>query len=130
MSRLEWFRNEDGWRAGRYEIDLAAPGLWVCSRRYRSRPHALKIEMTSGSLSALKARVETLETRRVATRRFGSYLLATLVSLLIVALGAGSASGAAPYVVFGFGCASLVFLIRAIDTVVQRSWESLRLTYQ
>lgn len=130
MSRLEWIQNEDGWRAGRYEIDLAAPGLWVCSRRYRTQPHARKIEMTSGSLSVLKARVERLDTRRAATRRFVSYILATLVSWSIVALGADWGHEAAPLVVFGFGFASVVFVIRAIDTVVQRSWESLRLTYQ
>lgn len=129
MSRLDWIRNEDGWRAGPYEIELAAPGLWVCSSR--RGPERFRIESTSGSLSALKTRVEKLHQRRKATRRAYINLIAAILSMLIVALGANwSHGGAAAIVVFLFGVAALVFTMRAIDAVVLRSWESLRLTYQ
>lgn len=130
MSRLDWMRHGDGWRAGRYEIELAAPGLWVCSRRHRSRPERTTIEMTSGSLSALKARVEKMDSRRRGTRRSLTYFFAAMVAMLIVGLLAESSHGAAPIGVFVMSCLGIVFLIRAVDAVVQRSWEALNLHYQ
>jgi hypothetical protein len=130
MTRLDWIRTEDGWRAGRYQIELAAPGLWVCSRRHPSRPDRSTIEMTSGSLSTLKARVEKLEGRRRHNRRFALYLLASLFAMLGVGLGASWNADAASLVVLVFSLAGVVCFIRAIDAIVQRSWEALSLTYQ
>ena len=130
MTRLDWIRSEDGWRAGRYQIELAAPGLWVCSRTHPYRGDHATIEMTSGSLSALKARVEKLEGRRRNNRRFLVYLLATLVAMLGVGLGASWNADAASLVVLGFSLAAIVCFIRAIDAIVQRSWEALGVTYQ
>ena len=130
MIRLDWTRSESGWRAGRYHIELAAPGLWVCSRTQPYRPDRSTIEMTSGSLSALKAGVEKLESRRRDNRRCGMYMIATLLAVFGVALGANSTADAASLLVVGFSLAGVLFLIRAIDAVIQRSWEALNLTYQ
>jgi hypothetical protein len=130
MTRLDWIPHQDGWRAGRYQIELAAPGLWVCSRRQVSRPDRPTIEMTSGSLSALKARVDKLESRRRNNRRFALYLLATVLAAVGVALGANWSAGAGSLVVLGFSLAGIVCFIRAIDAIVKRSWEALNLTYQ
>ena len=130
MTRLDWIRSEGGWRAGRYHIELAAPGLWVCTRGHPSRPDRSTIEMTSGSLSALKARVERLEGRRRHNRRFAIYILAAVLAMLGVGVGASWNADAASVVVLVFSLAGIVCFIRAIDAIVQRSWESLSLTYQ
>lgn len=130
MYRLDWIRSESGWRAGRYHIELAAPGLWVCSRTSSRHADHSTIEMTSGSLSALKARVEKLEGRRRDNRRCVVYMLATLVAMLGVGLGASWDAAASSLVVLGFSLAGIVCFIRAIDAIVQRSWQALNLTYQ
>lgn len=130
VTRLDWIQNESGWRAGRYQIELAAPGLWVCSRRHAYHPGHSTIEMTSGSLSALKVRVEKVEERRRNNRRFVFYLLATLLAMLGVGLAANWGADAASLVVLAFSLAGIVCFIRAIDAIVKRSWQALNLNYQ
>ena len=130
MSRLAWTERSHSWHAGPYQIELAAPGLWVCSREGRRPTDPPTIEMTSGSLRALKTRVERHEIRRrhvLSTRR---YTAASLVSLLVVAFASTWPHAVAPAVVVVFSVAGLMFAIKAVDSLVSRSWEAIRLNYQ
>lgn len=130
MSRLTWTKRSQGWHAGPYQIELAAPGLWVCSRKGRRPTDTPTIEMTSGSLRALKRRVGRMEARRRGARRTMRHTAGLAVSALIVALASFSSHEAAPFVIFVFSVSAMFFAIKAIDGVVSRSWESLRLNYQ
>lgn len=53
-----------------------------------------------------------------------------VVSALVVALASSWSHDAAPALVFVFSTLGVFFGLRAIDGVVMRSWESLRLNYQ
>lgn len=130
MSRLTWTQRNHGWHAGRYQIELAAPGLWVCSRKGTRPADTPTIEMTSGSLSALKERIERLETRRRLAVSSLRYATASLVTVLVVALASIWAHDAAPAVVVVSSLAGVYFALKAIDGVINRAWESLSLNYQ
>lgn len=129
MSRLNWMKRRNGWYAGAYQIELAAPGLWVCSRR-RDGEDIPTIVMTSGSLRALKARVERAEMRRQHAVRSWRYVAALALSTGIVAVASVSSHDVAPTLVFVFSVIGLFCALRAIDGVIKRSWESLNLNYQ
>ena len=129
MSRLNWMKRRSGWYAGPYQIELAAPGLWVCSRR-RDGEVIPTIVMTSGSLRALKARVERAEIRRRHAVRSWRYVAALLFSAGVVAAASASSSSIAPAFVFVFSVSAVFCALRAIDGVIKRSWESLSLDYQ
>lgn len=83
--------------------------------------------MTSGSLSALKTRVEKMDSRRVDTRR--SLLFLALFVLSMTGVGI---SAAAELTALAIGCAvmGLWSVLKALDCLLRRSWESLHLTYQ
>jgi len=129
MSRLNWMKRRNGWYAGEYQIELAAPGLWVCSRR-RGGEDVPTILMTSGSLRALKARVERAEIRRQYAVRSWRYVAALVLSSGIVAVASTSSHDVAPILVFVFSVIGLFCALRALDGVIKRSWESLNLNYQ
>lgn len=128
MSRLTWVERDHGWRAEPYEIELAAPQLWVCTRRLRNG--RVKVEMTSGSLSALKASVGERHRRRTQTRRSFTYLALFVASLLIAGVATLSGWAVAPLLVLVFSAVGLFAALKTVDCVVSRSWESLRLHYQ
>lgn len=128
MSRLTWVERDHGWRAGPYEIELAAPQLWVCTRHLRSG--RAKVEMTSGSLSALQASIGERHRRRTQTRRSFVYLALFVASLLIAGVATLSGWTVAPLMVLVFSAVGLFAALKTLDCVVSRSWESLRLHYQ
>lgn len=130
MSWLNWTKRRHGWHAGPYQIELAAPGLWVCSRKGSDHGGLPTIVMTSGSLRALKARVERTEVNRRLTRRSWQYVVALVLSLTVVAFASFSSGYMAPALVFVFSVLAAFFALRAIDGVVKRSWEALNLNYQ
>lgn len=125
MSRLRWIERGHGWRAGPYEIELAAPQLWVCTRRRRDG--SVEVMLTSGSLSALKKSVEKRDSRRRNLRRALGYLAVFLVGM---ALAAGAAITQWPLFVLVFSSVAVFAGLKTVDCLVQRSWESLRLHYQ
>ena len=86
--------------------------------------------MTSGSLRALKARVERAEIRRQHAVRSWRYVAALVLSTGIVAVASVSSHDVAPTLVFVFSVIGLFCALRAIDGVIKRSWESLNLNYQ
>jgi hypothetical protein len=128
VSRLTWTERNHGWRAGPYEIELAAPHLWVCTRR--ARGERVVVEATSGSLSALKTRIDGLEFRRSSVRRSVGYLAAFLLSMTIVGFAAAASLPVGPMLVFLFSTVGLWAAIKSLDCVVRRSWEALNLNYQ
>jgi hypothetical protein len=130
MSRWNWTKWSHGWHAGSYQIELAAPGLWVCSRKGRDPDELPTIVMTSGSLRALKARVERAEVKRRLARRSWRYLAALVLSVTVVAFASFSSNAVAPALTLAFSVLSVFFALRAIDAVIKRSWESLSLNYQ
>jgi hypothetical protein len=128
VSHLRWIERDHGWRAGPYEIELVAPQLWVCTRRKRTA--RVTVECTSGSLSAIKTRIERLDKRRSSLRSALIYLTAFLVSMIVVVLGVEASGSVAPMLVVGFSILGLWAALRAVDCVIRRSWESLNLNYQ
>jgi hypothetical protein len=128
VSRLTWIERDHGWRAGPYEIELAAPHLWVCTRR--GRGGQVVVEATSGSLSALKTRMDRLESRRSSVRLSFLYLAAFLLSMTIVGIAAAGSLSAAPILVFVFSTVGVWAGLKSVDCVIRRSWEALNLNYQ
>ena len=128
MSRLTWVERDHGWRAGPYEIELAAPQLWVCTRTKRNGD--VVVELTSGSLSALKRRVEKLAHRRRSATRALSYLTSFALTLALAALAVIAGSPLTPLLVCVFSSLGLFSILKAVDHVTGRSWESVRLDYQ
>lgn len=128
MSRLTWTENDHGWRAEPYEIELAAPQLWVCTRRLRSGK--VKVEMTSGSLSALKTSIDKCHRRRRSRRRSLICLSVFLLSIAVIGLASIIARDWTPLVVLVFSSVGLYAALKSVDYVVRRSWESVRLHYQ
>lgn len=86
--------------------------------------------MTSGSLSALQARVGERHRRRTQTQQSFTYLALFVVSLLIAGVAAVSGWAVAPLLVLVFSAVGLFAALKTLDRVVSRSWESLRLHYQ
>lgn len=128
MSRLTWIERDHGWRAGAYEIELVAPQLWVCTRRGRNG--SVTVEATSGSLSALQARIEKLDRRRTNLRLSLVYLAVFLLSMAVVVFAASTGLSASPLLVVLFSTVGLSAALKAVDCVILRSWESVNLNYQ
>ncbi len=86
--------------------------------------------MTSGSLSALKARIEMLEFRRSCARRSLIYLAGFVLSLVSIAVAVVASDPLTPLVVILATSVGVFSAVKALDCVISRSWESLRLDYQ
>jgi hypothetical protein len=125
VSRLTWIEETHGWRAGPYEIEFAAPQLWVCTRSRRGGD--VIVEMTSGSLAALKARVERVEFRRRRAQRALRYMAAFVLAIVVISVAAVIASPLTPLLVVVFSSVGLFSILKAVDCVISRSWESVHL---
>lgn len=128
MSCLTWTRCDDGWRAGQYDIELFAPELWVCTRK--SPGGRIEIVATGGSLNALKKRVALLEHRRSGLRRSLLYLSGLVASLMVMAAVLVAGHVLAPLAVMLCSGTGLFSGLKAIDCLIDRPWEKVRLTYQ
>jgi hypothetical protein len=128
VNRLTWIDRGHGWRAGPYEIELAAPELWVCTRRVGHE--RVKVESTSGSLKALKGTIEMRHIRRQNLRQAIGYVIAFLCSIVFLGFALVSQWAIAPLLVVVFASVGLFAALKAVDCVIRRSWESLRLHYQ
>ncbi|HEY4606654.1 MAG TPA: hypothetical protein VIH55_03315 [Acidimicrobiia bacterium] len=94
MSRLTWIETFDGWMSGRYQIELAAPGLWVLSRRPRRDsgpgPCRARVARTAGSLRELKHAAEDMEKARLRRRRLLTHLAITAILVMVTLIGSAS----------------------------------------
>jgi hypothetical protein len=135
MSRLTWIETLDGWMSGRYQIELAAPRLWVLSRRPKTthdttRPLPAKLVSTAGSLRELKHQAGVIERRRMGRKRLLTHLLAAIV--LTTAAFFGSAFGwdlTIPALLAIFGIA-LRTLVMWVDHVTGSAWSVVSDNYQ
>lgn len=78
----------------------------------------------------MKLRGANLNARRLRRRRLALSLAVFVISVAGLALMAQSGAPAAPFFVIALSIVSVVAGIRAIDSVLSRSWESLASTYQ
>ncbi|MGH8873353.1 MAG: hypothetical protein ACRDWS_15435 [Acidimicrobiia bacterium] len=91
MSRLVWTETLDGWQCGRYQIELAAPFLWVLSRRQKREERqglaTWEVVHTAGSLRELKRLAGDMERRRERRRNLLIHvaLMIFLVGLAVMA---------------------------------------------
>lgn len=88
------------------------------------------MEATSGSVSALKTRIERNEWRRTDLRRSLGYLAVFVLTIAVLMVAAILGSTWTPALVVLCSCLGLFSALKAVDCVVSRSWESLRLDYQ
>jgi len=88
------------------------------------------IELTGGSLSSMKERVERLNRRRHDRHRLSIYLSLFTVSLTLAAMASGWAAPPGPIVVIALSILAVRAALKAIDCVLRRSWESLSSNYQ
>lgn len=134
MARLSWIQTREGWRSGRYQIELAAPHLWVLSRVPRrgslSPIEPVTVLRTGGSLRELKHAADALEARRVKARRL-------LIHLASVAVLAGIAVAVpdidSPWFILSVAALFTVTLrtvVVWIDMVTGSAWARLSDVYQ
>jgi hypothetical protein len=134
MSRLTWIETLDGWMCGRYQIELAAPHLWVLSRLpKRSRGLGLgpaEVVRTAGSLRELKRAVAELEGSRLRRRRLLVHLgiMALLISMAVI-VSALEWPVIIPVLVAMFSVA-LRTLVVWVDTATGGAWSVISDTYQ
>jgi hypothetical protein len=129
MGRLVWTETLYGWQSDRYTIELAAPQLWVLSRRpKRGEDTAIgtwSVIGTAGSLRELKAAAAEMERRR-DRRRVLLIHLAIVVTLSCLAVTAAALDWALliPAVIAVVGL-SLRALVMWIETVTGNAWSVL-----
>jgi hypothetical protein len=90
----------------------------------------VEVVLTSGSLRSLKRRVTKLEERRQGRRRSLTYLAGFLASTILAITLLVSDVAFAGLLTVGLAGFALFTALRAIDCLIDRSWESIRLTYQ
>lgn len=134
MSRLVWTETRDGWQSGRYLIELAAPQLWVLSRRPKRDEGApmntWQVVRTAGSLREMKRAAAVLERSRVRRRDLLIHL-AIMVTLAGVAVTAAMfGSGLVVPAVIGAFAISLRTLVIWVETVTGNAWSVLSEHYQ
>ena len=134
MSRLVWTETRDGWQSGRYLIELAAPQLWVLSRRPKRGDDApmnyWEVVRTAGSLRQLKSAASELERHR--SRRRGLLIhVAAMVILAVVAVAAYVLDSVlvVPALVAVFAL-FLRTLVIAIETATGNAWSVISQHYQ
>jgi hypothetical protein len=134
MSHLAWTETLDGWIGGRYQIELAAPRLWVLSWcKDEPTGEALipaTVMKTGGSLKELKRLAEQLEAKRRSRKRLTIHLSALV--LLFTATIIGGALG----MVFAIPALAATFVVGlrtavvSIDHVTGSAWSVVAENYQ
>lgn len=134
MGRLVWTENRDGWRSGRYRIELAAPQLWVLSSLPKhdigGPINACQVLRTGGSLRELKRIAGELEWRAERRRRMTIHLAVTAL-LIGIAIVSGMQGWALvfPAVVAAFTVAMRT-LVMWVEGVTGNAWAVLSDHYQ
>ena len=134
MGRLVWTETLYGWQSDRYTIELAAPQLWVLSRRpKRGEDTAIgtsSVIGTAGSLAELKAAAAETERRR-DRRRVLLIHLAIVVTLSCLAVTAAALDWALLIpAVIAVVALSLRALVMWIESVTGNAWSVLSEHYQ
>jgi hypothetical protein len=134
MGRPIWTETRDGWQSGRYLIELAAPQLWVLSRRPKrdgSAPiDSWQVIRTGGSLRALKRAAAELERRRERRRGLIIHVVIMLVMAGIAAAAAMLDWALAIPAVIGVFAIALKTLVVWVETATGNAWSVLSEHYQ
>lgn len=88
------------------------------------------VEATSGSVTALKRRIERMEDRRRGWRRSLGYLAVSALTIAVLMIAAILESTWTPALIVVCSALGIFSALKALDCAVSRSWESLRLDYQ
>ncbi len=120
MPRLDWKRQEEGWKAGRYYVEEIAPGTWTCSRMRSGVP---TVEMVATSPRRLQEGMDKTERKIRSTRRALVYLIA-FAAFAVLALRSANwdARAAAAVTLLASALATFCF-IGIIEAWVSRTWE-------
>lgn len=134
MNRLAWTETLDGWIGGRYQIELAAPRLWVLSQRSNEPagpgPIPATVVKTAGSLKELKRLADQLEGRRRSRRRLTVHLAALVVLLTTTIVGGALGMVFAIPALAGSFVVALRTVVVWIDHVTGSAWSVVSESYQ
>lgn len=135
MSRLDWVKELDSWRSGRYRIERVAPLLWVLSRNEKPRPAGevvvpASVELTTGSLQAAKRAAEALEARRLRRRRIRSHLVLLVLAAVLMGVGMTLPGSWAVPAALLLAPLCLRSMLRLTGSLFGRSFEAVREIYQ
>jgi hypothetical protein len=134
MSHLAWTETLDGWIGGNYQIELAAPRLWVLSR-CKSEPTGdalvpATVMKTGGSLRELKRLAEQVEGRRRSRKRLAVHLVALVVLLTTTIIGGALGMVFAIPTLAATFVAALRTAVVWIDHVTGSAWSVVSENYQ
>ncbi|HEX2153494.1 MAG TPA: hypothetical protein VHL52_05925 [Acidimicrobiia bacterium] len=130
MRRLVWTKMADGWRSGRYRIDLVTPGMWALVVDDSKDESASRLITTSPSLQSLKHEAQ----RQDGQRRRHLALWKSVIGMALIVM----AFVLLPELPPGWMVAAIVAVtlsaLRALAVVVitltNAPWTRLRQTYQ
>lgn len=120
MPRLDWTKNEQGWKAGRYLIEEVDEGVWVCSRVRWGAP---SVEMIARSRREIQEGMETRDRRVRATWRAVFYALAFLGFGVLTFRATNWETRTFSAVVMLSSAAATFCFIGVIEGVVSRYWK-------
>ncbi|HSK06954.1 MAG TPA: hypothetical protein VK990_05490 [Acidimicrobiia bacterium] len=135
MGRLVWTETLYGWQSDRYTIELAAPLLWVLSRRPKRAEQTMigvwHVIGTAGSLRELKAAAAEMEARRDLRRVLLTHLVivVTLSCLAVTGAALDRAVLLIPALI-AVVALSLRALVMWVDSVTGSAWSVLSQHYQ
>ena len=134
MGRLVWTEELDGWHSGRYQIELAAPHLWVLTRLGKPAESAempgCQVLKSAGSLRELKRAAAELEWARERRRRLLIHLgIMTILAVFAVLAALLEWGLAIPAVVAVFALA-LRILVLWVEGTTGSPWSVLSEHYQ
>ena len=135
MHHLTWSETLNGWMSGRYQIELAAPRLWVLSRRPKTtddttRPLPAKLVGTAGSLRELKHLAGEIERRRRGRRRLLTHLLAAIVLTTVTFFGSAHGWDLTIPALVAVLVIALRTLVMWVDHVTGSAWSVVSDNYQ
>lgn len=134
MSRLVWTETGDGWQSGRYLIELAAPQLWVLSRRPKRHEDAplkaWRVIRTGGSLRELKRAAAELDRRLQRRHRLLAHLAVTVFLIGLAIMSAAMGWGLVIPAVVGVFAIALRTLVIWVEGATGSAWSVLSEHYQ
>ena len=120
MPRLDWTKQDAGWRAGRYFIEEVAPDVWACSRLRSGSP---SIEMIGRSKRELQEAIERRDRKVRSTLRAVLYVVAFgAFAVLAVRSANWETQTAAAVTLLASALATFCF-IGIIEAWISRTWE-------
>jgi len=134
MGRLVWTEELDGWHSGRYQIELAAPHLWVLTRlgEPADGPEmtGCQVLKSAGSLRELKRAAAELERARARRRRLLIHVgIMSILAVLAVVAALLEWGLAIPAVVAVFALALRILVLWA-EGATGGAWSVLAEHYQ